>query len=330
MSHATLSSVHPASAIVGGRVSLHGAGFAIDRPTLPRVVVGDRDARVVFASPSRIDVLVPAGVSSGSAAVRVVDAEGDARLEVGAAVATGLHQVDSPVFDRNGHLFVTYSGTRGQQAPVSIFKVGVNGTREAYSSGVVNPTSMAIDDDGQLFVSSRFEGTVYRVSPDGRVESFATGLGVACGLAFGADGTLFVGDRTGTIFAVDREGRSSRFATLPASVAAFHLAIGADGLFVTGPTLAPTDAVYRIGFDGQVDVISRYFGRPQGIAVALDGSLHVVEALAGASGLFRLEPGSDVPQLVLAAADLIGVTFDRAGGLCVCSSDTAYRLARVI
>src|SRR5262249_32835450 len=161
--------------------------------------------------------------------------------------ATGLHQVDNPVFDRDGNLYVTYSGTRGQQVPVSIFRVRPNGTRETFSSDIVNPTSMAIDARGTLFVSSRFEGIVYRVAADGSASPFATDLGVACGLAFAddADGTLFVGDRSGTIFKVGRDARVSTFASLPASVAAFHLAYGPDrALYVSGPTLSPYDSVY--------------------------------------------------------------------------------------
>jgi streptogramin lyase len=65
--------------------------------------------------------------------------------------------------------------------------------------------------------------------PDGTTEAFAHDLGVACGLAFAPDGMLFVGDRSGTIFRVDPNGHATTFATLPASVAAFHLAIGPDG-----------------------------------------------------------------------------------------------------
>src|SRR6476661_7323362 len=95
---------------------------------------------------------------------------------------------------------------------------------------------ISFDPQGRLHVSSRFEGTVYRVAADGSAEPFATDLGVACGLTFAPDGTLYVGDRSGTIFRVDRDGHAVMFATLPASVAAFHLAIGPDlALYVTGP-----------------------------------------------------------------------------------------------
>ena len=57
-----------------------------------------------------------------------------------------------------------------------------------------------------------------------------------------------------------------------------------------------------------------------------DGSLFVVEALAGASGLYRVKPDSE-PELVVAGSGLIGLAFDSRGALVVCSSDTAYRFA---
>src|SRR5712671_3723440 len=219
-------------AIEGGRITLDGTGFPIDRPELPAVWLGEARARVVYASPSRLAVLTPAGLETGRTPVRGDGAPADDTrfVDIATPFATGLHQVDNPVFDADGNLYVTYSGTRGQQVPVSIFRVHPNGTRETFSSGIVNPTSMAIGPDGELYVSSRFEGTVYRVSSDGSVEAFAGDLGVACGLAFAPDGTLFVGDRSGTIFKVDRDGHAEAFASLPASVAAFHLALAPDGV----------------------------------------------------------------------------------------------------
>jgi sugar lactone lactonase YvrE len=176
-------------------------------------------------------------------------------------------------------------------------------------------------------VSSRFEGTVYRLNDDGVAEAFATDLGVACGLAFARDGALFVGDRSGTIFKVHRDGSASPFATLPASVAAFHLAIANDDtLFVSVPTLAPYDTVYRIDPAGHVSPVTSRFGRPQGLAIDRRGTLHVIEALAGESGLYRVPVHGD-PELVLAGAGLVGVAFDPNGGVVVCSNETAYRLA---
>jgi streptogramin lyase len=294
---------------------------------LPEVFIGDTRARVVRGSSRMLAAVVPSGLEAGRAPVRVGGET--AYIDIAAPFATGLHQVDNPVFDRNGNLYVTYSGTRGQQVPVSIFRVRPNGTRETFSSGIVNPTSMAIDPQGKLYVSSRFEGIVYRVAQDGNAEAFASDLGVACGLAFAGDGTLYVGDRSGTIFRVDRNGQAATFSTLPASVAAFHLAFGPDGaLYVTGPTLSSYDSVYRIEASGTVTTRYAGFGRPQGVAFDPHGALHVIEALAGVSGLYRLPPDGE-PELVLAGPGLVGVAFDPHGGVVVTSNDTAYRLSRI-
>jgi len=325
----SITSVYPHRAIEGGRITIEGEGFTTDGPYLPEVHVGDARARVVYASATRIAVIVPPGLDSGAVTVRVAGVTGGtAFVEIAAPFATGLHQVDSPAFDRQGNLFVTYSGTRGQQVPVSIFRVRPNGTRETFSSGIVNPTSMALDPEGRLYVSSRFEGTVYRVDADGSVSAFATDLGVACGLAFAADGTLFVGDRSGTIFRLDRDGHAETFASVPASVAAFHLAVGPDAaLYVTGPTLSSYDSLYRITPNGEVTTRYDRFGRPQGLAFDRQGRLFVVEALAGSSGLYRMPPSGD-PELVLSGPGLVGVAFDAHGSLVVASNETAYRLPR--
>jgi sugar lactone lactonase YvrE len=323
-----VNAIRPHWAIEGGRVTIDGTHFPLDRPRLPEVRIGDLPARIVYASPTSISAIVPSGLTeSGRTTVRIEGVTGaTALIEVAAPFATGLHQVDNPVFDRDGNLYVTYSGTRGQQVPVSIFRVRPNGTRETFSSGIVNPTSLAFDRDGRLYVSSRFEGIVYRVLADGTAEPFATDLGVACGLAFAPDGTLFVGDRSGTIFRVDSRGHTTTFASVPASVAAFHLAIGPDAaLYVTAPTLSSYDSVYRVDADGTITTSYAGFGRPQGLAFDTSGALFVVEALAGLSGLYRLPVGG-APELVLAGPGLVGVAFDAQGGLVVCSNDTAYRL----
>ncbi len=260
--------------------------------------------------------------------MRVADVPGEtALLDVGTPLATGLHQVDNPVFDREGNLYVTYSGTRGQEVPVSIFRVGPAGRRESYVSGIVNPTSMAFDASGQLYVTSRFEGSVYRVFPNGTYEPYATDLGIACGVAFDRRGVLYVGDRSGTVFAVQRDRTVSTIATLPASVAAFHLAVGPDDcVYVSAPTLGPYDHIYRVDTGtGAIDRVYSGFGRPQGIAFDSQGALYVVEALAGWNGLYRVRSDA-AAELVVAGQSLVGVAFDPRGGLVVTSNDTAYRL----
>jgi len=327
MSPSRVTAIHPLSAIEGGRLTIEGSEFPVDGPILPEVRIGSQRARLVFASSTRLVAIVPPGLEGGRMTVRVGEGSGvTAFVDVAVPFAAGLHQVDNPVFDRDGNLYVTYSGTRGQQVPVSIFRVRTDGTRETFSSGIVNPTSMAFDPQGRLHVSSRFEGTVYRVAADGSAEPFATDLGVACGLTFAPDGTLYVGDRSGTIFRVDRNGHAVMFATLPPSVAAFHLAMSPWGeLFVSAPTLGTYDHVYRIGPRGEVRTLPHAMGRPQGLAFSPDGLLHVTDALAGAGGLYRFRDLDGEPELVVSGNALVGVGFGPSGELAVATNETAYR-----
>ncbi len=90
--------------------------------------------------------------------IRVDDGEAAVTSSIGGAFATGLHQVDSPVFDRAGNLYVTFSGTRGQQVPVSIFRVRPDGAREPFASGIVNPRRWPSIPTASCTSSSRFDG----------------------------------------------------------------------------------------------------------------------------------------------------------------------------
>jgi sugar lactone lactonase YvrE len=321
-----ITTITPPRTLAGGRITIHGSDLPVGE-RLPGVQVGSGAARVVFASSTELGVVV-SGAETGPLPVRVDGIDGALDVDVATVLATGLHQVDSPVFDARGNLYVTYSGTRGQQVPVSIYRVSPGGTRETFASGLTNPTGMAIGPDGHLYVSSRFDGAVYRLQDDGTSEVYAADLGIACGLAFTRDGTLLVGDRSGTIFTVSPAGTARTLATLPSSVAAFHLALGPDALYVTAPTLSARDAIYRVSLEGEVSVHDTGFGRPQGITFSPRGDLYVVEALAGMSGVYRV-PAGERPELIVAGPRLVGLAFDPDGGLVVCSSDTAYRLPRI-
>lgn len=325
-SPARITSVRPLWAVEGSRVTISGTGFTIE-PSLPEVRVGGVGARIASASSQALVALVPPGLDGGRTPVRLEGALGEtAYLEVGAPIATGLHLVDNPAFDRQGNLYVTISGSRGQQAPVSIFIVRRDGSRSPFVSSLPNPTSLAFDDRGRLFVSSRFDGSVHAVDPDGTATTFAGDLGVPCGIAFAPDGVLYVGDRSGSILKVVG-GRATLVANLPPSVAAFHLAFGPDGwLYVTAPTLGSTDRIYRVSPRGEVETFAAGFGRPQGMAFDEAGALHVVDALAGSGGLYRirLDAPAEREQLIAGGA-LIGVAFDPLGGFVVATSDTVYR-----
>lgn len=320
-----LTSLEPVRVVEGGRLWLRGDGFPQPETTADLVTIGGVSARMAFAAPDRMAVVVPPGLDGGETAVKVSFLPGATLYaRVGTLLATGLHQVDNPVFGADGLIYATYSGTRGQEATVSIFRITPSGAREPFVHGLVNPTSMALGPDGRLYVSSRFEGRVYRVDEDGHYDVVASDLGVACGLAFGADGALYVGDRAGSIFRIERGGRTETFASVPASVAAFHLAMSPTGdLYVSAPTLASYDSIRRIDPEGRVHVLNTPFGRPQGLAFDTNGVLHVVEALAGSSGVYAMRPDRE-PELILAGAGLVGVAFGPTGDMVVASGESVF------
>lgn len=327
-----ISAIRPGWAVPGAAVSIDGIHLPVPGDGPPHVLVGALDARVTTASHRALRLLVPPESEGGTLAVRIDELPGETvYLQVARALATGIHQVDSPVFGTDGRLYCTVSGGRGSKAAVPLFRININadGAREPIAVELANPTSMTLGPDGRVYISSRFDGHVYRLLDDDRLELYATELGTATGLAFGSDGSLYVGDRSGTILRVSPDRQVETFATIPASIAAFHLAMGPDeALYITAPTLATHDAVYRVTRDRMVDVVYGGFGRPQGLAFDSTGALYVVDALAGASGLYRLDPAAKAPsaEFVVSAPSLIGVAFDPGGGLVLASADTIWRI----
>ncbi len=324
----TAARVVPPRAIPGGRIVVEAGDVPFFVDPLPRFSIGSTEVRLASASSRRLSAIVPPGTESGLVPIRVNTDEPVGQLEVGAQWAEGLHQVDNPAFDRDGNLYVTFSGTRGQPVPVSVFRIRPGAAAEPFASGIVNATSLAFDPFGELCVSSRFDGSIYRVARDGRIEKVASDLGVACGVAFAPDGTMFVGDRTGTLFRVSIAGRVVPFAILPPSIAAFHLAVGPEEeVYVSGPTLSTRDPVYRVDRRGDVAVYAEGFGRPQGLAVDAEGTLYVADSLAGASGVFRVVPGRR-RELMVAGDGVIGLAFHPARGVAVASGDAVYVFER--
>jgi sugar lactone lactonase YvrE len=311
-------------------VALVGTHFPLPLEGPPHVLIDTADARVVAASPRAIRVVVPADALGGHATVRVDELPGEAaRLEIARVLANDLHQVDSPAFDRAGRLYVTQSGGRDTKVPVPLYRLSPDGAREPLAVDIANPTSMALGPDGAMYISSRFDGNVYRLTPDDRAELYVTEVGVPTGLAFAPNGTLFIGDRSGSVLRVSPDRHLDTYATLPPSVAAFHLAYGPDDcLYVTAPTLSTRDPLYRITPERLVTSVSSAFGRPQGLAFDSTGALFVVDALAGAAGLYRVDLSQTrpAPVLVMAAVSLVGIAFDPAGGIILASNDTIWKL----
>lgn len=304
----SVESITPSAAIPGGEVAILGRGFAANNNARPRVMFGDTEASVLIAAESYLLARVPEG--TGAASVRVATSHGTSQpvqMQLGVQIAENLHPVANPAVDAEGNIYVTYSGQRGQKVPVSLYKITANYQVKPYATELINPTGLALDQSGILYVSCRNDGTIHRVTPDGRSQLWVEGMGIATGIAFDSEKNLFVGDRSGTIFKISPDRQIFVFATLEPSIAAYHLAFSSQGeLYVAGPTTSSYDRIVRINRQGEVSLFYRGLGRPQGLAFDHQGNLYVAASLNGRRGIVRITPEGRA-ELVLSGMGLVGV-----------------------
>src|SRR5690242_6649004 len=302
--------VEPSAALPGGEVRIIGSGLRPHELRRPRVQFGDVEGAVVISSDQFLVARVPEGAHSGPVVVAADGHESNPHdVRVAVTIAENLHPVTNPALDLEGNIYVTFSGSRGQKVPVAIYRIDTNYNVKPFLAEMMNATAIAFDREGQMYVSSRYDGTVYRVAPNGTMSAYAEGMGVATGLAFDREQNLYVGDRSGTIFKIARDRQIFVFATLEPSVSAYHLAFSPAGnLFVTGPTTSSFDHVIRISPAGQVSSFYRGLGRPQGLAFDAQGNLYVAASLAGQRGIIRFTPDAK-PELVVSGYGIVGLAF---------------------
>ena len=326
---AKILNIDPPYGIAGGEIVIDCTDFDTGTPSECSVLIGDSPAQIVALGPQRVLAIVPETNKGGQFEVRLSsrgNSSGPAYFTVAKKLAGDLHPVANPAFDPDdGALFVTRSGSRGEELPVTLFRIDLSGDVSEYSGDISNPTGIAFSRDGQMFITSRLEGVVYRMTPFKEAAVFARNLGVATGIAFDSHGLMHVGDRTGTIFKVNGIGEEKAWTQIEPSVSAFHLAFGPDdSLYVTGPTVTSFDSIWRINPDGDVDVFYKGLGRPQGLAFDTDGNLYVAAALRGRRGIVRISPDGSDAKVVVAGVNLIGLAFSSAGEMAVVSIDSVY------
>ena len=305
-----IEAVAPSFALPGGEVRIIGRSLRPPELRRPSVHFGDIEGTVLISSDDFVVARVPEGAASGPVVVSTNGHVSNAHsIEVAVPVADNLHPVTNPALDREGNLYVTFSGSRGQKVPVSIFKIDTNYNVKPFLSEMMNATSIAFDREGEMYVSSRHDEAVYKVAPNGTVSTYAEGMGVATGIAFDAAENLYVGDRSGTIFKIARDRQIFVFATLEPSVSAYHIAFGPQGdMFVSGPSTSSFDCVYKVDPHGTVSVFYRGLGRPQGLALDVEGNVYVAASLAGKRGIVKITPQGKA-NLEVSGQGLVGLAF---------------------
>jgi len=322
-----ISDIVPAAALPLGEIELSGASLGPGPDGAPFVLVDGHAAHVLMSRPTRLALRVPEDATTGMVEVRTHAGESNqAPLRVARQLSDGLHPVTSPAVSRSGMIYATISGPRGKETPVSIVRISPDGRGTPFVTGILNATGLAFNPEGDLFVTSRAEGAVYRIDDAGEFSTYAEGMGVATGAAFDREGNLFVGDRSGTIFKINSQRQIFVHATLEPSVAAYHLAVDAEGtLYVSAPSLSSNDAIWAIDPHGETRVWYRGLGRPQGLALSKDGDVYLAACLHGRRGIVRVTPQGDA-SLVLAGLNIVGLAFSPLGTAILATNEAVYEV----
>src|SRR5689334_8505888 len=178
-----LDLVQPGAALPGGEVRLSGKSLRPHELRRPRVQFGDVEGSVLISSDDFLVARVPDGATSGPVVVSTNGhVSNPVQVKVAQPITDNLHPVTNPALDPEGNIYATFSGSRGQKVPVAVFKIDLNYNVKPFLADMMNATSIAFDRDGQMYVSSRYDGTVYKVAPNGSMATYAEGMGIATGI----------------------------------------------------------------------------------------------------------------------------------------------------
>jgi sugar lactone lactonase YvrE len=323
-----IDGLSPSAALPGGEVRIIGQALRPADLRQPSVKFGQIEGAVVISADDFMVARVPPGAASGPVVVATNGHSSNSQqIQVAGLIADDLHPVTNPALDAEGNIFATLSGPRGQKVPVSIFKIDTSYQVQPFLADIMNPTAIAFDRAGQMYVSSRHDEKVYRVARNGTMSTYAEGMGVATGIAFDKAENLYVGDRNGTVFKVAPDRQIFVFAMLEPSVSAYHMAFGPNGdLFVTGPTTSSFDAVHKIDRHGAVTTFYRGLGRPQGLAFDIDGNLYVAASLSGKRGIVKITPDAKA-SLEVAGTGLVGLAFAPGRSVILATNGAIHRLS---
>jgi sugar lactone lactonase YvrE len=323
--------VEPAYAIPGAEIEISCEGFQPRVKTDDGCYLDDVACRVTASSSRRAIVRLPEEAAGGASYLKLISGGKSSaafEIEIGRKRADEMHIVANPAVDPDDDtIILTRSGGRGQRLSETLFRLESDGFVDAFPDAIVNPTGVAFDQNGKLFVTNRAEGEVYEVSRTGSYSVYATGLGIATGIAFDRGNRMYVGDRGGTIHRVTDLGESEVFTVLEPSVAAYHMAFGPDDrLYVTAPGLASSDSVHVIDGDGFDEKFFRGLGRPQGLAFDTKGNLYVAACYRGRHGVVKISGDGISAEHFVAGNGVVGLCFTRAGEMLVATNSSVYSI----
>ena len=91
---------------------------------------------------------------------------------------------DGLAFDSSGNLFASCPSSSNPSQSDKIFKFSPGGTQSTFLSGLTDPSGLAFDRAGDLFVANYTSGIINKITPGGVQSTFASGLYGPTALAF--------------------------------------------------------------------------------------------------------------------------------------------------
>ncbi|MEW9123664.1 MAG: NHL repeat-containing protein [Thermotaleaceae bacterium] len=138
--------------------------------------------------------------------------------------------------------------------------------------GFQSPTGIAVDNDGNLYVTNWSGSTVTKVDTEGNYSVFADGMGSPAGLDFDKDGNLYISDYSkDVIYKVTPDGEKIIFAQglyTPTGITfnqAGELLVANRG----------SNEIVKVDGEGNSEVIVGEMRTPVGVVEDLDGNLYV-------------------------------------------------------
>jgi sugar lactone lactonase YvrE len=230
-------------------ISLYGgkaAGLALD----------DTGNLFVAENPNNLDI-TPDGPF-----VSKVTPEGSRTIFAGQGLFGGVTALK---FDAHGYLYVADGiGSRYNALPAPrnlVWRVDPTGNATQFATNINNPTGLAFDSGGNLYVASFDDRAVYKFSATGTpLGAYVTGLAFGpYGITFDVSGNLFV-----TEFGFSTPTRGSRISKITP--------LGQRSTFVdAAPLMSPAD----VAFDGSGNLYASYYDSLKVLRIAPDGSYTV-------------------------------------------------------
>jgi glucose/arabinose dehydrogenase len=219
----------------------------------PATIVFDAAGNLLvtnFLDPGTIDKVTPAGAVS-------VFAPGPGRAVAGLAI------------DPAGYVYGSYVDMTVKKIPPT------GGSPQTFISNLANPSGIAFDGAGNLYVAEHEADRISVYSPGGiLLKTITAGISGPVGILWHR-GALFVANRFAqNVVRIDSAGGMSVVFTADVPLHTLHFD-ASDNLFMSATGLLPSHKVYVLTTTGVASILGYDFASPVGLATDGQGRLYV-------------------------------------------------------